>query len=73
MGDQPVKPTPVLPPGTFTSAPPHSLPGQPGFGSLEGEEEEDDGLHSSTLPNDEFLVSFFEQIFFRKTRLFCKS
>ena len=56
LGDQPVKPTPVLPPGAFTTAPPNILPGQPGFGSLEGEEEDDDSLHSSTLPNDEFLV-----------------
>ncbi len=50
--DQSVKPTPVLPPGAFTSSPPDVLLGQPGFGGLEGE----DPLQSASLPQDEFLV-----------------
>jgi hypothetical protein len=51
---QTVSPTPVLPPGAFASTPPEGVPGQPGFGGLEGE----DSLQGASLPDDEFLVSF---------------
>jgi hypothetical protein len=57
---QTVSPTPVLPPGAFASTPPEGAPGQPGFGSLEGE----DSLQGASLPDDEFLVSFFNTSFY---------
>ncbi len=56
---QTVSPTPVLPPGAFASTPPEGVPGQPGFGGLEGE----DSLQGASLPDDEFLVSFLKDNF----------
>ena len=46
---------PVLPPGAYASTPPDLGLGQPGFDGLEGE----DSIQTASLPNDEYLVTFF--------------